>query len=111
MNTVQIKVKRLPGNEDISLPAYETLDASGMDIRAAVKEDLTLQPGEIRLVRTGLAVSIPPGYEGQIRPRSSAEIQAALSRLGEMSMNGHGDGIRAYLNEFLSEAQLSGPSA
>ena len=46
-----------------------------MDLRAAVKEDVILQPGEIRLIPTGLAVSIPKGYEGQVRPRSGLALR------------------------------------
>ena len=72
---VTLRVKRLEGNEDISLPSYETDGASGLDLRAAVDAELTLQPGEIRLVPTGLAVSLPPGYEAQIRPRSGLALK------------------------------------
>lgn len=75
---LRLQVRRLPGSEDITLPEYETEGASGLDLRAAVKEDLTLYPGEIRLVPTGLAVSIPPGYEGQIRPRSGLALRYGI---------------------------------
>ena len=71
---MEIKIKRLGGAEDIALPRYETAGSSGMDIRAAVKEEVVLEPGEIKLVPTGLAVSIPRGYEGQIRPRSGLAL-------------------------------------
>ena len=76
--TLRLQVRRLPGSEDIALPEYETEGASGLDLRAAVKEELTLHPGEIRLVPTGLAVSIPPGYEGQIRPRSGLALRYGI---------------------------------
>lgn len=72
---IEIKVKRLRGHKDIALPSYETGGSSGMDLRAAVKEDVILQPGEIRLIPTGLAVSIPKGYEGQVRPRSGLALR------------------------------------
>lgn len=72
---VTLRVKRLEGNQDISLPSYETDGASGLDLRAAVDAELTLQPGEIRLVPTGLAISLPPGYEAQIRPRSGLALK------------------------------------
>jgi dUTP pyrophosphatase len=52
----------------LDLPRYETEGAAGMDLRA--DEPVTLAPGERRVVPTGLAVEIPPGYEGQVRPRS-----------------------------------------
>jgi len=49
-----------------------------MDIRACVKEPVSLNPGEIRLIPTGVAVSIPPGYEGQIRPRSGLSLNHGI---------------------------------
>jgi len=49
-----------------------------MDIRAYVEEPVLLKPGEIRLIPTGLAVSIPPGYEGQIRPRSGLALKHGI---------------------------------
>jgi dUTP pyrophosphatase len=75
---VEIKVKRLQSGEDISLPAYETKGASAMDLRAAVKEPVILHPGDIRLIPTGLAVSIPLGYEAQIRPRSGLALKHGI---------------------------------
>ena len=72
---VTIRVKRLAGNQDIALPSYETEGASGLDLRAAVNGELTLHPGEIRLVPTGLAISLPRGYEAQIRPRSGLALK------------------------------------
>ena len=67
-----IRIKRLHGEQDadIPLPRYMTPQASGMDICAAVSEPVTLAPGDITMIPTGLAVAIPPGYEAQIRPRS-----------------------------------------
>jgi dUTP pyrophosphatase len=52
----------------LELPRYQTAGAAGLDLRA--DEDILLAPGERRPVPTGLAVEIPPGYEGQVRPRS-----------------------------------------
>jgi dUTP pyrophosphatase len=75
---VEVKVKRLDGNEDIPLPSYESDGAAGMDIRAAVKGSVVLEPGEIRLIPTGIAVSIPEGYEGQIRPRSGLALKFGI---------------------------------
>jgi dUTP pyrophosphatase len=75
---LKLQIKRLPGGEDIPLPQYETEGASGLDIRAAVKEQLILQPGEIKLVPTGLAVAVPQGYEGQIRPRSGLSLRHGI---------------------------------
>jgi dUTP pyrophosphatase len=55
---------------DIDAPKRATPHAAGFDLRAAVDSDLTLQPGERALVPTGIAIAIPPGYEGQVRARS-----------------------------------------
>lgn len=78
MDRIELKVKRLKGCEDIPLPQYESDGASGMDIRANVKEPAILKPGEIVFIPTGLAVSIPPGYEGQIRPRSGLALKHGI---------------------------------
>jgi dUTP pyrophosphatase len=72
---VTVRVKRLEGNQDMALPSYETGGASGLDLRAAVDGELTLHPGDIRLVPTGLAISLPLGYEAQIRPRSGLALK------------------------------------
>ena len=72
---VTLRVKRLDGNTDIAMPSYETEGASGLDLRAAVDGELTLHPGDIRLVPTGLAISLPLGYEAQIRPRSGLALK------------------------------------
>ena len=77
-NPLKLKIKRLEGGRGIALPGYQTEGASGLDLRAAVKEPLTLAPGDIRLVPTGFAVSIPPGYEGQIRPRSGLALRHGI---------------------------------
>ncbi len=75
---IEIKVKRLPGNEDIPLPRYETQGSSGMDLRAAIREDVIIEPGKIALIPTGIMVSIPDGYEGQIRPRSGLALKYGI---------------------------------
>jgi dUTP pyrophosphatase len=64
---------------DLTLPRYETEDAAGMDISAAIQGSLTLHPGDRCLVETGLAVSIPSGYEIQVRPRSGLAIKYGLT--------------------------------
>jgi len=65
-------------DDDLPLPAYESEGSSGMDIRADLKEPIRLKPGEIRLVPTGLAVAVPPGYEAQIRPRSGLALKHGI---------------------------------
>ena len=71
-------LRRLPGNDDLPLPAPATAGSSGVDLRAALREDLVLRPGERRLVPTGFAVAIPDGYEGQVRPRSGAALKQGI---------------------------------
>jgi dUTP pyrophosphatase len=74
-----VALRRLPGNDDLPLPAPATAGSSGVDLRAALQEDLVLRPGERRLVPTGFAVAIPDGYEGQVRPRSGAALKQGLA--------------------------------
>ena len=75
MERIPIKIKRLDHNPDLPLPRYETEGSSGMDIRAAVDGPVILNPGEVKLIPTGFAISIPPGYEGQVRPRSGLALR------------------------------------
>jgi len=68
--TVRVQVLREPDCADLHLPEYATPDAAGVDLRAAVTEPVTLQPGTRALVSTGLRIALPAGYEAQVRPRS-----------------------------------------
>ncbi len=61
------------------LPAYQTEHAAGMDLLAAVDEPLTLEAGAVLAVPTGLRLEIPPGYEGQVRPRSGLALRHGIS--------------------------------
>lgn len=74
-------MEQLPGTEDLSLPAYATPGAAGMDLLAALAGPLTLNPGQSALVPTGLRMAIPEGYEGQIRPRSGLAQKHGLTVL------------------------------
>ncbi|WP_306548572.1 dUTP diphosphatase [Desulfobulbus sp.] len=65
--------------DGLSLPAYETELAAGMDVRAAIREPMTLAPGEIGLIPCGFAVAIPEGYEIQVRPRSGLAIKQGVT--------------------------------
>lgn len=67
---VRVEVERLAHGEDLPLPAYATAGSVGVDLRAAVAEELLLPPGGRLLVPTGLRVAIPVGFEGQVRGRS-----------------------------------------
>jgi len=74
-------VKRLPGGTGLPLPTYMSEDSAGADLAAAVHEELTLLPGARALVPTGFALAIPPGYEGQVRPRSGLALRAGVTLL------------------------------
>ena len=76
---VEVLIQRLPGNDDVALPQYMTEHAAGMDVCAAVKEPVVLAPGETKLIPTGLAIAVPPGYEAQIRPRSGLALKKSIS--------------------------------
>jgi dUTP pyrophosphatase len=77
---VVVKVKRIPGVlGEISLPRYMTPSSSGMDLCAALSEEVVLNPGERRLISTGIAISIPEGYEGQVRPRSGLALRHGVT--------------------------------
>ena len=78
MDIIIVKVKRLDNNTDLPLPSYQSDGSSGLDLCAAVNKDLTLQPGDIKLIQTGLSISLPEGYEAQIRPRSGLALKYGL---------------------------------
>jgi dUTP pyrophosphatase len=78
MDTIIVKVKRLDNNTDLPLPSYQSDGSSGLDLHAAVNKDLTLEPGDIKLIPTGLSISLPEGYEAQIRPRSGLALKHGL---------------------------------
>lgn len=81
--TLTIRVAPLPHFEGLALPAYETADAAGMDLRAAVPEDqpMTLMPGERAMVPTGLTIALPPRHEAQVRPRSGLAAKHGVTCL------------------------------
>ncbi len=78
MDKIILKVKRLNNNTDLPLPSYQSDGSSGLDLCAAVNKELTLQPGDIELIPTGLSISLPKGYEAQIRPRSGLALRYGL---------------------------------
>ena len=79
MASVEVEFTRKPGTEDVEVPRYMSEHASGMDVRAAVDAPVTLGPGEIKLIPTGLYVAIPPGYEIQVRPRSGLALKHGVT--------------------------------
>ncbi|BDQ04205.1 dUTP diphosphatase [Ignavibacterium sp.] len=80
--TIEIKIKRLSDEfSDVQLPAYATEGSAGMDIRAAVKSELIIEPGKVALVPTNISVEIPNGYEIQVRPRSGLAANHSIGIL------------------------------
>jgi dUTP diphosphatase len=78
MERVKIHIKRLRKDPVVALPQYMTEGSSGMDLFACLQTELTLQPGERRLIPTGVSVAIPEGFEGQVRPRSGLAIRNGI---------------------------------
>ncbi len=76
---MKVRVRRLPHGSDLPLPAAASPGSSGVDLRAALAEPLTLRPGERALVPTGLVVEIPAGWEGQVRPRSGLALKHGVT--------------------------------
>lgn len=80
---VRVAVKRLPHAADLPLPAAATAGAAGLDLAAAVPAEapITIAPGGFERVPTGLAIALPEGYEGQVRPRSGLAAKHGLTVL------------------------------
>ena len=72
---------RIVNKSHHQLPAYSTISSAGMDIRANVESPITLKPLERILVKTGLFIELPDGYEAQIRPRSGLAIKYGVTVL------------------------------
>lgn len=81
MKPLKIYVKRLNKSNPVPLPRYMTEGSSGMDLFASLKEDIILEPGDRRLIPTGISLAIPEGFEGQIRPRSGLALQKGIGIL------------------------------
>jgi dUTP pyrophosphatase len=81
MTVVTAAIKRLPAAHDLPLPAYQTAHAAGMDLCAAIESDIVLAPGERKLVPTGYAIALPPGFEAQVRPRSGLALKNGVTVL------------------------------
>ncbi len=85
-DSIEIKIKRLSEDfKEVPLPSYATEGSSGMDVRAAVKEDVTVPAGKIILIPTDFSIEIPRGYEIQVRPRSGL---AAKHNIGILNSPG-----------------------
>ena len=76
---IQVPIVRMPGTEDLPLPVYMTGQAAGMDLMAAVEAEVTISPGERKLIPTGVRVAIPEGYEAEVRPRSGLALHHGVT--------------------------------
>jgi dUTP pyrophosphatase len=79
----KLEILRLPHGADLPLPAYQSAGAAGLDLMAAVPEDapVTLAPGQRTNVPTGISIALPPGTEGQVRPRSGLAARHGVTVL------------------------------
>ena len=76
-----ILIRKLPHAGDLPLPGYASGGAAGVDLFAAVETAVCLNPGAYRLIHTGIALALPPGYEGQLRPRSGLALNHGVTLL------------------------------
>lgn len=72
-------LKKKKGCEDLPVPKYATAGSSGLDLSADVEGEVVLKPGEIKLISSGIYISIPEGYEAEIRPRSGLALKHGVS--------------------------------
>jgi dUTP pyrophosphatase len=80
---IRVEIRQLPHGADLLLPAYQTADAAGLDLLAAVPQSapLMLLPGRYEMVPTGLTIALPPGFEAQVRPRSGLAAKHGITVL------------------------------
>lgn len=79
MDKIKVFVERTEEGKALDLPKYQTEHSAGMDLYACTHDSITILPGEIRLVPTGIKIAIPDGYEAQIRPRSGLALKHGIS--------------------------------
>jgi len=78
---MKVALKILPHGQGLETPFYATTGSAGADLRAAVGAPLALKPGERALIPTGIAMALPAGYEGQVRPRSGLAVKFGVTVL------------------------------
>jgi len=79
LKRIKVKIKRKESARDLALPAYATEGSSGVDLFADVESDAGIAPGEIKLVSCGIYISLPQGYEAQVRPRSGLALKHGIT--------------------------------
>lgn len=81
MSALEMKVIRLPHGAGLPLPEYQSAQAAGLDLLAAVTDDVTIEPGQRQAIPTGIAIALPPGTEAQVRPRSGLAARHGVTVL------------------------------
>jgi dUTP pyrophosphatase len=83
MQNVEVLIVRLPHAGDLPLPAYQSVAASGLDLLAAIpaEQTIVIEPGRVASVPTGIALALPAGTEGQVRPRSGLAVRHGITVL------------------------------
>jgi dUTP pyrophosphatase len=76
-----LKIKKLANGQNLPLPKYETSGSAGMDLLAAIDESLIICAGEVKLVKTGIAIALEKGFEAQVRPRSGLALKNGITVL------------------------------
>lgn len=79
MKRIKILLKKKEGCHDLPVPRYATAGSSGMDLSADIQGEIILMPGDIRFISAGIYISIPEGYEAQVRPRSGLALKHGIS--------------------------------
>ena len=77
----EITVRIVSTNTDISIPQYMSAGAAGMDLEAVLDQPVSISPGQVKLIGTGINIAIPEGYEGQVRPRSGLALKHRIGIL------------------------------
>ncbi len=99
MSEIPVSIRQLPNGEGLPLPAYATAQSSGLDLAAALDEDIVIGPGKHTVIPTGVAIALPDGFEAQVRPRSGLAAKHAVTVLnspGTIDTNYRGE-IRVVL--------------
>lgn len=78
---INVQIKKLENFQDLNIPKYETEQSAGVDLVAAIAEDIAIKPGQVALVKTGMAIALPVGFEAQIRPRSGLALKNGITVL------------------------------
>ena len=78
---IDLPIKILDPSSNVEIPTYGTEHSAGFDLAASVSEDITIAPGEVKIIPTGLAIALPIGFEAQVRPRSGVAAKNGITVL------------------------------